>query len=270
MKKLGIIFLSCFLLFPLNAAAKVYWVGRNIVISPDGAKDTKMLTALGHSYLILIPNNPKRAKAISPSYAKYEKSLGCNKRGVVIGAYLSQGSEQPGGKDGNLEAQINAAREEVPTRDFLCGTVAQKKKWNFVSGTVKSDLDDAQFIKKLLDRAEDYIAVTRTTPVDYHSVRSVLDGISASNNLAQNCNSFAFSLLAYSEASQAPDIGAKRDLPGNRHLLPQYLFFRTPIIQPAGYVPKVVKNDNAYRKRVQAARELRDAINNYQFPISPF
>lgn len=267
MKKFLFALCSFLWLLPSISCAKVYWVGRNIALSPNTPNRTKMLSALGHSYLVIIPDNPAKLKQISPTYAKYEKYLGCNKRGIVIGAYPSKGTEAFGDLDGNLEAQINAVREQIPTQQFLCGTQSQKKKWNFASGLVKSKLSDEQFIKSLLDRTLDYMYSTKKTPVNYHAVRSVIDAISASNSRAQNCNSFAFSLLAYSDASHAPDLGATRVLPGNRNLLPQYLFFNGPVFQSAGYVPEVVKNDVAYRRRVNAARAFRDAFNNYHDPL---
>ena len=124
-----IIFLSCFLLTAVSTQAKVYWVGRNIDISPEKLNDKKMLTILGHSYLILIPDEPEQIKNIYPTYARFEKQLGCDKRGVVIGAYPSRGTEWLGDLDGYLVAQINAERENIPTAHFFCGTDEQKKKW---------------------------------------------------------------------------------------------------------------------------------------------
>lgn len=62
---------TCFLLalsllfcFCVPAQAKVYWVGRNIDISPsqDENKERTMMKSMGHSYLIIVPDNPGQLK----------------------------------------------------------------------------------------------------------------------------------------------------------------------------------------------------------------
>ncbi len=272
----GLVYVPSYFIFPLlyfdrfyNCALKSILVGRNIALSPDNPKNKAMLTIMGHSYLIIIPNNPAQVRQGSALYKKYETALGCNKRGIVIGAYPSKGTTQIGDLDGYLEAQINAERERIPTAHFLCGTSAQKKRWDFVSGLVEININETKFINNLLERALAYQYVTKFSPVDYHAVRSTIDAVSVGNSLANNCNSFAFSLLAYSDAFRAPDIGANRVLPGNRHLLPQYLFFKTSVIQPQGFVPSVVKNDTIYKRRVEAARKIREGMELYQNSKAP-
>lgn len=180
----------------------------------------------------------------------------------MIGAYPNGGSEWLSNLDGNLEAVINASREFVPTKVYFCGSKAEKAKWNFVGGLVQSRLNEEVFIIRLVQKTYSYIKNTAITPVNYHAVRSTLDAIGDSNTNAQNCNSFAFSLLAYSGASQAPDIGATRTMPGNRHLLPEHLFISGQYLRDANkdYTPELVKNDKNYKERVRKIKEMRMKI----------
>ena len=263
--------LFCFLFLCLPYAdAKVYWVARNILLNRNNPQSNKMVTEWGHSYIIIVPDNPAVTALRSPLYRKYEKSLGCNKRGIVIGGYPYNGTKEVGDMDGDLGAEINASREDVPTQVFLCGTAAQKKKWGLASGEVKTNLSEIDFINNLLNRTEDYLRTIKKYPIDYNAVRSILDGLSTSNTKANNCNSFAFSLLAYSGATSAPDLGAKRVLPGIRHLLPAANFFGGSALVPAGYVPALVKNDRAYRERVCRAVRTRMGLDPSSCSESPY
>lgn len=81
--------LSLLFFFCAPAQAKVYWVGRNIDISPsvDENKDRTMMKSMGHSYLIIVPDNPGKLKGRYPEFARLERDLGCGRKGIVIGAY---------------------------------------------------------------------------------------------------------------------------------------------------------------------------------------
>lgn len=263
--------LSLLFFFCAPAQAKVYWVGRNIDISPsvDENKDRTMMKSMGHSYLIIVPDNPGKLKGRYPEFARLERDLGCGRKGIVIGAYPNGGSEWLSNLDGNLEAVINASREFVPTKVYFCGSKTEKAKWNFVGGLVQSRLNEEIFIIRLIQNTYFYIKNTAKNPVDYHAVRSTLDAIGDSNTHAQNCNSFAFSLLAYSGASQAPDIGATRVMPGNRHLLPEHLFMDGPCLRDSNkdYTPELIKNDKQYKDRVNKIKEMKREIRAINFSL---
>lgn len=263
--------LSLLFFFCASAQAKVYWVGRNIDISPsqDENKERTMMKSMGHSYLIIVPDNLAKLKRRYPEFAALERDLGCGRKGIVIGAYPNKGSEWLSNLDGNLEAVINAPREFVPTKVYFCGSNEEKAKWNFVGGLVQSRLNEEDFIIRLIQKTYYYIKNTVRNPVDYHAVRSTLDAMGDSNTHAQNCNSFAFSLLAYSGASQAPDIGAARVMPGNRHLLPEHLFMNGSYLRDADkdYTPELIKNDKHYKERVNKIKEMKSKIREINFSI---
>ena len=187
----------------------------------------------------------------------------------MIGAYPQRGSSWLSNLDGWLDAQINAKREEKPTRDYLCGTRAQKGLWNFVGGQVHSSLSDEAFINLLITNTLNYITSSKSRPVDYHAFRSVLESVfSDSNSYVNNCNAFAFSLLAWSEASDAPDIGARRCMPGSRKLLVRSLFDgNRHQLRDASkdQRPTLVKNDNLYRQRVAAQEVIRAHMMSQDF-----
>lgn len=256
-----IIFLLCLcLLNVFPAHSKVLWIGRNIDLeSNSGQKTHRMLTAVGHSYLILLPDNPARLRKVSALYKKHEKNLGCGHKGVIVGAYPKDGSDWLANMDGWLKAQINEPLDIGTTYDYLCGTAEQKKIWNFVGGTVYSSLSDNDFIDLLLTNTMHYINNTKRTPVNYHTIRSLLEAaFSVSDSYANNCNAFAFSLLAWSKASHAPDLGATREMPGSRKLLKEFLFgdgLDQLWDASKDYTPELVKNDKEYRKRVETTKQ---------------
>jgi len=262
-------------LFILPAAqAKVYWIGRNIDLSPsDVEKETyKMLKDMGHSYIVIVPDDPEKVRMYSFAYVAEERSLGCGeKRGVIIGAYPENGSKKLGNLDGNLTAEINAPREFVPTQHYFCGTPKQKQQWNFVGGEVTSDLPEEEFIDTLIIKTYHYQTNTRIHPVDYHAFRSIIDANSRKDELAQNCNAFAWSLLVWSYASHAPDLGETRNMPGQRNLLSEGLFSKGPSFRDAekDNIPPLIKNDSSYRNRLEMERLITGRIALGKLP-TPF
>ena len=294
-----ILFVLSFLFINISPAqAKVYWVGRNIDMSPGGTdvKNHKMLKSMGHSYIIIVPDNPQKLKAENPLYNKLEINLGCGKKGVIIGAYPEKGKVKVlNDLDGSLGAKINATREYTPTKHFFCGTNREKSFWNFVSGVVSTNLSEETFINNLLVNTYTYIFYTKDNPVDYHAVRSTIDSMGYSNDFAQNCNAFAFSLLAWSGASKVPDLGAKRTMPGQRNLLSWKMFdssgftlkptddFQTVVNKikvsckwpvfidsTKDYTPEVIKNDHEYRDRIKKQIELQRELIKISFEQQQF
>ncbi len=249
--------LCCFCL-PLQA--KVYWVGRNIDISPSENEEDNpnMLKIMGHSYLIILPDNPEKLKERFPDYTNLEKDWGCGHKGIVIGGYPMGGSDMIANLDGNLEALINASREVVPTNHYFCGTDGEKAQWNFVGEPVETNLSDEEFIINIVTRTRAYIYNTSISPLDYHAVRSGIDALGKLNDTAQNCNALAFSILSYAGATKVPDIGASRSMPGNRNLLPEYLFYFGPVMRDAleDSTPDVKKNDMEYEERVKYIKDI--------------
>ncbi|MBR4592132.1 MAG: hypothetical protein IKO35_02880 [Elusimicrobiaceae bacterium] len=241
----------CMVLLSVSSVhATVFLVGRNIAVFPEDAQNSFMLKKEGHSYLVIIPNNPEKVKKISPLYAKWEKDIGCNKRGVIIGAYPEEDKNL---FVASLQALVNADREKEPTQSFLCGTRAQKDVWNFSGGPVKTNLTEEEFIRRILLNAQRYISASKQSPVDYHAFRSLWENVKNSDaDWAQNCNAFAFSLLVYSGASELPSIIiGRRSMPGHKRLLPSSLFYSFP------RVPGLLED---IRKK-EASKTILDRIN---------
>ena len=249
-----LLFSFLFLCLPLQA--KVYWIGRNIEFSSQ----KKKMTVMGHSYLVILPNNPAKLKQKFPYYAKLEKDLGCGYKGVVIGAYPSGGSENIAHLDGNLVATINATRENLPTRHYLCGKQWEKEQWGFVGASVDTNLLDEDFIINIIKKTLNFQYNSNTNPLDYHALRSVKDALDGINDKANNCNSFAFSLLFYAGATKVLDIGATRSMPGSRRLLPRNYFDCNAKVCDANS-SSIEFKDPDYEKRVKSKKDIRELIN---------
>ncbi len=114
-------------------------------------------------------------------------------------------------------------------------------------------MTDTQAIVSLYRTALFYrYQTTNKEKVDYNAFRSVLESeLVSGDEIANNCNALAYSLLAYSLASWVPDLGAEGSYPGQRNLLPSKYF-----VEPGFYAsdknpasPCLLKSDKRYQER---------------------
>lgn len=257
-----------------GAGAAVYWIGRSLDMGRYAedfppARRT-MIHAYGHSYVAVIPDNPQEvAEELFPAnpqryFTELEKDFGSGKKGFLLGGYPKNGSEVLGHMDGDLELEINAYADMRPTKDYFAEQ--NTDVWRFVGGLVEYEgMSDTQAAAALYRAARRYLMVTKTDKVDYNAVHSVTEELSPGEQTAKNCNALAFSLLAYSFASQVPDIGGQRIMPGNRNLLPSKYFvelgFYDPEWNPIN--PRVFKKDTAYQKRYERRMRAELAMQSY-------
>lgn len=267
MKKIFLSFVFVFVLclYCVQAAqAKVYLIGRNIDIATDSYGFKYLLAPWGHSFLLIIPDNPQElAAALAEENVVYAEELeqifipGIN--GFTIGGYPGNGSDMLLQMDGDLLAVINHPTEKEAVRDWL--RRRNQKLWDFVGGEVLHDgQTDTQFILAILKNTWTY--QKQPEKPDYNAVGSMLEHVlSPQEQRAQNCNALAFSLLAYSNATDAPDIGATRTMPGNHTLLPRYFFKGTEFLDAQNMPqPPLVKNHKAYEKRKVAVERRRELL----------
>jgi hypothetical protein len=252
--------------FTCAAEAKVYWVGRRIIyLEGKDGKEDKRLPVYYHSYIIVIPDDPRETAFLMNShltpenaYKAYqrdlEKDFGSGKKGFVIGGYPSDDKIT-----GDLIAQINAQGEMPPTRDFFSGGNANK--WEFVYGEVPAKTTDSQFAAEIFESASRYVRSTNAKGVDYNAVRSVLEILKPGvhENLAKNCNALAYSILYHSGAKALPDLGAAKMVPGQRTLLPRHLFKGTEFLDT---LRKELVIDTLYQKRKAQELRLVNTINS--------
>lgn len=259
--------------FCLVANAEVYWIARSIDLGTktdkNGNVTIKFLHTFGHSYITVVPDDPGAfALKYNPSdpsaYSReLEVDFGSGKKGFIISAFPVKGNMIVLHSDGNLVAAFNSDLDMAATKDFFASR-RSNHDWHFVWNTVEHDgISDTDYAYEIYRLAKMFIKYSSAHRIDYNTVTSMLEDVFIPNEAqANNCNSVAFSLLVYANASRVPDLGAKRLLPGQRNLMPVG-FFRGTELRPAGWRPRAIINDDAYRARIKALRELYDRSNNW-------
>lgn len=279
-KTLFLLFLSVGF-FASGAQAAVYWIGRSIdfgVYAEDfPPAERSMIHAYGHSYVAVIPDNPRELAAeLFPAkpqryFDELEKDFGSGKKGFLLGGFPKDGSAALANMNGDLQLEINSSADMRPTKDYFAGE--NRDVWRFVGGLVEYEgMSDTQAAAALYRAARYYQQTSREEKVDYNAVHSVTEEFSPGEETANNCNALAFSLLAYSFASKVPDIGALRVMPGNRNLLPAKYFVLPGLYAPEWnpYNPRVFKKDFSYQKRYERQMRAEFARRAYNNALSGF
>ncbi|MBR4508000.1 MAG: hypothetical protein IKP23_00785 [Elusimicrobiaceae bacterium] len=231
-----------------SAWAEVLLIARSLKEYDSQTKTYKGTDKYAHSFIVLIPNNPYSAKMIK--HKNLLINFGSGKKGFIIAGYPRKENKEGNRIDGELVALYNPPNDINATKDFFAGK--NKEVWQFVWDKVESDLDDDTFIDLLKENTDNYI---RNSHTDYDAVGSVIEEMFFTReNIAKNCNAFAFSLLTYSQAKKIPDLCKYRNIPGCRKLLNKdyFLMFqnRPYLTIPTKDLP-AIQNDNEYRQRVK-------------------
>ncbi len=246
--KLLISFLLLLTFVSSYAEAKVLLIARSLKEYDAQTKTYKGTDVYAHSFIVVLPDNFYSAKMIN--FKPLEVNFGSGKKGFIIAGYPRKENIEGNRLDGELVALYNPPNDIEATKDFFAGK--NKDVWQFVWGKVESDLDDDSFISLLKENTDNYI---RNSHTDYDAVGSVIEEMFFTReNVAKNCNAFAFSLLTYSQAKKIPDLCALRNIPGCRKLLNRddFMMFqnRPYLTAPTRDLP-AIQNDTDYRQRVK-------------------